>query len=979
VTKYYVSNAGSDTNDGLSELTPWATTAQVSSTSFLPGDVVAFRRGDTFYGSLTIRGTRTQSQQKVTVGAYGTGALPKLSMYKIINPSAWQLFATNIWRVDLTNTANYVGNPDTTSQYAVNVGFLRVNGVINPVKRWATSTLANQWDFYSDEAQYLYVYSTANPGTLATELCASTGRRLLSNSPTDGNGVRYTSIEALGCAGNFYDTTHTDVQIYGCVIHELGGAELIGYPQTRFGNAVEAWNGSMRVEAVGNIIYDCYDTATTVQGTYATSSTGWTDVWFRNNIIARCGQSFEVWGTLNGGPATPGVGFVRCGFENNICINSGYCWSAAVRPDPATLSHLLTHGIDVPSCDITITGNKFYGSPNYLIASDGGTTIPAGYNVTNNYVFLKHGQRIYSNMPYTIEQFSQFTAATGVGAGCVTEYINEGPASNTENILQMLVNFSSANTAESIIGQNSISELFGALNELRGEVGGLLYAAATPGASIPAPVTSVQAPSPDAPGYAEVVQFAISNQNYRVDSVFTFKLGGDSNPADRSVGIVNLQIVPGPGMTPGTTYVELDVAMVFPFRAAGTQSEQFYESDWVAVVTAETGTEVVVSLYFNVGKKAYTTLAVQPLIVLINQAYVTATYYNATPLLSVLPSGTAYTGSNSAVSWQFKSLTGSGAPTVTPSYVGQVYLDTTNDIQYIAYNTASVSGWVSTASPSPVEYPFQGENRVRNSIGVGAVVGSPGTLPTNWTTSSGGLTAAVHATGNEYGIPYVDLQLTGTATGTSWSVSFEAISATAALNGQTWTVSAFTKLISGSLSGITPYLLINSYSSGSGYLTSNSAGFTPNPSSAALTNSRITNTATLSNASTAYIAPVYQLNFTVGTVVSCILRIAMPQLEPRAQAGYPIGTAGTAMTLGSGLRVPEGSNAKQGVATLVAGTVVVPNTSVTAVSRIFLTAQDNNTNGEVKVSARTPGTSFTILSTNSSDTGVIAYEIFEPA
>ena len=79
-----------------------------------------------------------------------------------------------------------------------------------------------------------------------------------------------------------------------------------------------------------------------------------------------------------------------------------------------------------------------------------------------------------------------------------------------------------------------------------------------------------------------------------------------------------------------------------------------------------------------------------------------------------------------------------------------------------------------------------------------------------------------------------------------------------------------------------------------------------------------------------------------------------------------------------GLATPEGSNTKQGTATLVAGTVVVANTSVTANSRIFLTPQDNNTAGALRVSARTAGTSFTILSSNGADTGVVAYEIFEP-
>jgi hypothetical protein len=84
-------------------------------------------------------------------------------------------------------------------------------------------------------------------------------------------------------------------------------------------------------------------------------------------------------------------------------------------------------------------------------------------------------------------------------------------------------------------------------------------------------------------------------------------------------------------------------------------------------------------------------------------------------------------------------------------------------------------------------------------------------------------------------------------------------------------------------------------------------------------------------------------------------------------------------TAGYGLQVKEGSNAKQGVATLTAGTVTVANTSVTASSRIYLTAQDNNTTGALRVSARTAGTSFAITSGNAGDTGVVAYEIFEPA
>ena len=82
-------------------------------------------------------------------------------------------------------------------------------------------------------------------------------------------------------------------------------------------------------------------------------------------------------------------------------------------------------------------------------------------------------------------------------------------------------------------------------------------------------------------------------------------------------------------------------------------------------------------------------------------------------------------------------------------------------------------------------------------------------------------------------------------------------------------------------------------------------------------------------------------------------------------------------TAGNGLRVAEGANAKQGVATLAGGTKLVANTSVTATSRIMLTAQDNNSTGALRVSARVAGTSFTITSSNAADSGVVAWQMFE--
>lgn len=85
---------------------------------------------------------------------------------------------------------------------------------------------------------------------------------------------------------------------------------------------------------------------------------------------------------------------------------------------------------------------------------------------------------------------------------------------------------------------------------------------------------------------------------------------------------------------------------------------------------------------------------------------------------------------------------------------------------------------------------------------------------------------------------------------------------------------------------------------------------------------------------------------------------------------------------GGGLSIKEGANARSGVATLVAGTVTVANTSVTANTRIFLTPQTLGTIARpaaVGVTARVAATSFTITSGDAADTSTVAYLLIEPA
>lgn len=93
--------------------------------------------------------------------------------------------------------------------------------------------------------------------------------------------------------------------------------------------------------------------------------------------------------------------------------------------------------------------------------------------------------------------------------------------------------------------------------------------------------------------------------------------------------------------------------------------------------------------------------------------------------------------------------------------------------------------------------------------------------------------------------------------------------------------------------------------------------------------------------------------------------------------------SGVAITgLGSGPLIKEGSNARMGVVTLSAGSATVLNSTVTANTRIFLTVNNQsslNLLGFLRVTARTPGVSFSISTGIALDFGsVVAWLLIEP-
>ena len=184
----------------------------------------------------------------------------------------------------------------------------------------------------------------------------------------------------------------------------------------------------------------------------------------------------------------------------------------------------------------------------------------------------------------------------------------------------------------------------------------------------------------------------------------------------------------------------------------------------------------------------------------------------------------------------------------------------------------------------------QRTNSIRNNTMIGAVVGIPGTGPTNWDpVAVAGLTSEVVALGTENGLNYIDYKFSGTATGSIVRFLFESISQIAASNGQIWTSSVYGKIISGTFD-----------SSAFGFIQRNNVGLALAISSQSgtftSTLNRIATTQTANQATIAYVQPFLDFYVTPSSSYNFTIRIAQPQMELGSYVTTPIPTSTASVT-----------------------------------------------------------------------------------
>ena len=403
-TQYYVSNSGSDSNTGKSPSAAWKTIGKVNSMTksgaVKHGDGVAFERGGEFFGTIGGPGT-SSSGAYLTISAYGAGPKPKITGYKVLsNASAWTNTGSNVWRINIINGTSYTGaTPANLVNNNADSAFLKVNGQIYGAKKWSTSSLSSQWDFYSDST-YLYVKSSANPTTMASDLRVATDGVLVKGF----SYIYLKGLELVGIGGHGYQQTGSNTKVEDNYFHEIGGSHL--HETTRYGNGIEMWLGSKNAVIQNNEIAEVWDTAITIQGENARSE----NIHFRNNKFWNTTQVFEYW--TRGSGSTNGI--YNSSFTDNVAVNAGYSWGYPHRPDKVGRGTFQMAYSQELGMSFNMSRNIFFNArDNYAYSSPNAGKFRSGYVSDHNLIVLRSGEKIVAQLSYTFEQHAAYISATG--------------------------------------------------------------------------------------------------------------------------------------------------------------------------------------------------------------------------------------------------------------------------------------------------------------------------------------------------------------------------------------------------------------------------------------------------------------------------------------------------------------------------------------------------------------------------------------
>ncbi len=251
-TKYFVSStSGNDASDGKSSGTAWKTIAKVNTSTFSPGDTIAFKKGDIWRETLIVPSSGSSGSYISFSSTFGTGANPQfLGSTKAIT---WTETTTgsHIWKSVTAISSNPYSSNSAEIFYENSDG----------TKSWGnyktgTGSLTAEYD-WTWVSNNIYIYSASDP--TAKYASVEIPQRESAVNMNRKNYIHFDGIDMFYTihSGYGYDFTHNDMyEQFGLIIENSN----IGYigawdPSLETGYGIEVVYTDMIVRK--NKIHDC--------------------------------------------------------------------------------------------------------------------------------------------------------------------------------------------------------------------------------------------------------------------------------------------------------------------------------------------------------------------------------------------------------------------------------------------------------------------------------------------------------------------------------------------------------------------------------------------------------------------------------------------------------------------------------------------------------------------------------------------------
>ena len=221
-------------------------------------------------------------------------------------------------------------------------------------KKWSVDSLDKVGDYYyAPDEQCVYLRYDGNPAELHQSI-----ELAMKGHVVEHGGRKNILFENLairyGASHGFGGGSAEGVTIRGCDIYFIGGAHQFTHPNgvpVRFGNGIEFWNNAKDCLVENCRVWEIYDAALTNQGRGDGNPVHsiQTNITYRNNVIWNSEFSFEYWNRQ----LTENIAFI-----NNTCVDSGYGWAHAQRPNPNG-AHLMFYSNRAETRNFVVKDNIF--------------------------------------------------------------------------------------------------------------------------------------------------------------------------------------------------------------------------------------------------------------------------------------------------------------------------------------------------------------------------------------------------------------------------------------------------------------------------------------------------------------------------------------------------------------------------------------------------------------------------------------------